>query len=68
MPSHSLTTLELRCLTMVASGRPVNGFRAQLGVTESEADIILYCAQRKLGAANRMHAVARGISRGLIAI
>lgn len=53
---------------MVAAGRPVTGVRAQLGVTDREVDVILYCAQRKLGAVNRMHAVARGISGGLIAI
>jgi hypothetical protein len=68
MLSHGLTMLELRCLTLVASGRVASGARANVGLTEREADILLFCAQRKLGAANRMHAVAMGISRGLIAI
>lgn len=68
MLSNSLTMLELRCLTMVAGGKPAAGIRSHVGMTDREVDIALFCAQRKLGAVNRMHAVAMGISRGLIAI
>ena len=68
MPSHSLTKLELRCLSLVATGKSAAGIRAYVGATEREVDILLFCAERKLGAVNRMHAVALGIFRGLIAI
>lgn len=60
--------LELRCLSLVASGRSVARIRTDVAATEREVDILLFCAQRKLGAVNRMHAVAMGICRGLIAI
>ena len=60
--------LEIRCLSLVANGKSVAGMRTDVAATEREVDILLFCAQRKLGAANRMHAVAMGISRGLIAI
>jgi LuxR family transcriptional activator of bioluminescence operon len=68
MLSHSLTNLEIRCLALVANGKPAARIRASVGVSEREVAILLFCAQRKLGAANRMHAVAKGISQGLIAI
>lgn len=68
MPFHTLTKLEVQCLSLVAGGKSASGIRGCVGASEREIDIILFCAQRKLGAKNRMHAVARGISIGLIAI
>lgn len=68
MLSHGLTLLELRCLSLVASGKSVARIRSHVRATDREVDILLFCAQRKLGAANRMHAVAMGISQGLIAM
>lgn len=54
-----LCNLERKCLTLAAGGAGPEQIAAQLGVTGKEAQTLLYCAQRKLGASNTMNAVAR---------
>jgi DNA-binding CsgD family transcriptional regulator len=66
--TYSLTRMELNCIALAA-----NGFRAQeiggrLGASEKEIEILLYCAERKLGARNRLHAIGIAVARGLIGI
>lgn len=63
-----LTRMELIGLTVVANGLPALEAASRLSVSEREIETILYCAQRKLGANNRTHAVAIAIRRGLIGI
>lgn len=63
-----LTRLELIGLTLVANGLQATEVAARLSVSERELETILFCAQRKLGANNRTHAVAIAILQGLIGI
>jgi ATP/maltotriose-dependent transcriptional regulator MalT len=61
----SLTRGELVSLALVA-----NGFRAEeiLSVSDKEMETLLFCVEQKLGAKNRLHAVAIAVSQGLIGI
>ena len=61
----SLTRRELVSLALAA-----NGFRPEeiLSVSEREMETLLFCAERKLRAKNRLHAVAIAVSLGLIGI
>jgi DNA-binding CsgD family transcriptional regulator len=63
-----LARLELIGLTLVANGMPSAEAATRLSVSEREIETLLFCAQRKLGANNRIHAVAVAIRLGLIGI
>ena len=63
-----LTRLELIGLTLVANGMQSIEAATRLSVSEREIETLLFCAQRKLGAKNRVHAVAIAIRQGLIGI
>ena len=63
-----LTRLELIGLTLVANGLRSVEAATRLGLSEREIETLLFCAQRKLGAKNRVHAVAIAIRHGLIGI
>jgi DNA-binding CsgD family transcriptional regulator len=65
-PHSQLTPLERRCLSLVAFGKSAVEIGRVVGATEREVDTLLFCTQRKLGAANRLQAVAKGMSLGLI--
>lgn len=56
---HVLCNLERKCLSLLAQGHTVEDIASLAGITPSETQVLLYCAQRKLGASNRMQAVAR---------
>jgi LuxR family transcriptional regulator, quorum-sensing system regulator SdiA len=63
-----LTRLELIGLTLVANGMQSAEAATRLSVSEREIETLLFCAQRKLGAKNRVHAIAIAIRQGLIGI
>jgi len=63
-----LTRLELIGLTLVANGMQSAEAATRLSVSEREIESLLFCAQRKLGAKNRVHAIAIAIRQGLIGI
>ena len=62
----SLTPREIECLKWAAEGKSEWEISAILHVSEHTADKHLANAHRKLGAANRAHAVALGIRWGFI--
>lgn len=55
---HKLCSLERKCLSLVATGHTAEEIGPLVGIAASEARVLLYCAQRKLGAENTMQAVA----------
>lgn len=63
-----LTRMELIGLTLVANGLQSAEAATRLCVSEREIEALLSCAQKKLGATNRVHAVAIAIRHGLIGI
>jgi DNA-binding CsgD family transcriptional regulator len=63
-----LNRLELIGLTLVANGVQSAEAAVRLAVSEREIETLLFCAQQKLGAKNRVHAVAIAIRQGLIGI
>ena len=68
MPDPGLTTMELQCLGLAANGVRAQEIAQRLRASEKEVDILLYCAERKLGARNRLNAVGIAVSMGLIGI
>ena len=64
----SLTRMELVGLTLAANGYRSEEIATRLGVSEKEIETLLFCAERKLGAKNRLHAIAIAVSQGLIGI
>ena len=56
---QALCGLERKCLSLTATGHNPEAIGSHAGITSGEARILLYCAQRKLGASNLMQAVAR---------
>ena len=60
--AENLCSLERKCLALAATGRNLDDIACDVGITAKEARILLYCAQRKLGASNRMQAIARYLS------
>lgn len=64
----SLTRMELVGLTLSANGYRAEEIAMRLGVSEKEIGTLLFCAERKLGANNRLHAIAIAVSQGLIGI
>lgn len=65
---YALTRMELIGLTLVAHGFPPAEIGIRLNASTREVETLLFCAERKLGANNRMHAVAKAVSEGLIGI
>ncbi|MBL0370481.1 helix-turn-helix transcriptional regulator [Rhizobium sp. KVB221] len=63
-----LSRLELDCLKLAANGHRTNQIGSELNASEKEVEILLYCAERKLGAKNRLHAIGIAVSQGLIGI
>ena len=62
-----LTARELEVLRLVAAGRSNRQIAAQLYVTVSTVKTHVHTASGKLGAANRVEAVARARELGLLA-
>jgi DNA-binding CsgD family transcriptional regulator len=61
-----LDELEIEALTLFASGKTADEMAVALGMSKSIALHYLRVAARKLGARNRVHAVAIAIQKGLI--
>ncbi|MCD2175840.1 LuxR C-terminal-related transcriptional regulator [Rhizobium sp. C4] len=54
---ETLTRSELRCLALTGAGHGVESIARKLALATQEVETLLFCAERKLGAQNRMHAV-----------
>ena len=63
---RQLSTNELEALSRFANGRTAEEFAVSLGVSKSMAQHYLRVATRKLGARNRVHAVAIATQMGLV--
>jgi DNA-binding NarL/FixJ family response regulator len=59
---------ELAALRAFANGRTADEIASELKVSQSMAHHYLRVAARKLGARNRVHAVAIAVDKGLIAV
>ncbi len=57
---------ELAALKLFANGKAADEIAVELGVSKSMAQHFLRVATRKLGARNRVHAVAIAVQSGLI--
>ena len=57
---------ELAALKLFANGKTADEMAAEIGVSKSMAQHYLRVAARKLGARNRVHAVAIAVRMGLI--
>ena len=64
----SLTRIELVGLTLAANGYHASEIATRLNVSEKEIETLLFCAERKLGAKNRLHAIAIAVGQRLIGI
>ena len=64
----SLTRMELVGLTLAANGYQSGEIATRLNVGEREIETLLFCAERKLGAKNRLHAITIAAGQGLIGI
>lgn len=63
-----LTRMELIGLTLAANGYRVQEIGMRLSASEKEIESLLFCAERKLGAKNRLNAIAIAVGQGLIGI
>lgn len=63
---ETLTRSELKCLALTASGHGVESIARKLAMATHEVETLLFCAERKLGAENRMHALCRAAAMNLI--
>ena len=63
---RTLEATELRALGLFGNGRSSDEIAAELGVSKSIAQHYIRVATRKLGARNRVHAVAIAVRLGLI--
>jgi DNA-binding NarL/FixJ family response regulator len=66
--AFDLTRLELIVLTLVANGLGAAEIASRLAVSEAEIETVLFEAERKLAASNRLHAITIAIQQGLIGI
>lgn len=64
--AQTLTRTELRCLSLTASGYDLDAISRKLSMATREIETLLYCAERKLQAENRLHAVCIALSLDLI--
>ena len=65
-PDPRLTDREAQCLTWVARGKSSWETGQICRISENTVNFHLKNAQRKLGAVNRCHALAKALRRGLI--
>lgn len=63
---RQLDPYELEALRLFAAGRSTDEMASELGVSKSMAQHYLRIASRKLGARNRVHAVALAVRMGLV--
>jgi DNA-binding CsgD family transcriptional regulator len=63
---RQLEPYELEALRLFASGRSADEMATELSVSKSMAHHYLRIAGRKLGARNRVHAVALAVRMGLV--
>lgn len=63
---ETLTRSELKCLALTASGHSVDSIARKLAMATHEVETLLFCAERKLSAQNRMHAVCLAASMKVI--
>lgn len=63
---RALDDKELEALTLFANGQSADEIAAALNVSQGMAHHYLRVAARKLGARNRVHAVAVAVRNGLI--
>ncbi|HZG31410.1 DNA-binding transcriptional regulator, CsgD family [Ensifer adhaerens] len=63
---ETLTRSELKCLALTAAGHGVESLARKLALTPQEVETLLFCAERKLSAQNRMHAVCLAASMEII--
>ena len=68
MVSSEITQTETACLALCANGYSSDKTAQKLNITPKEVEILLYCAQRKLGANNRLHAISLALTSGVIQI
>lgn len=61
-----LTSRERECLTWAAAGKSEWEISQILGISEHTSEKHLISAREKLGAVNRVHAVAEALRRGYI--
>lgn len=66
--AFDLTRLELIGLMLAANGLGVAEIASRLSASEAEIEQTLLGTERKLGAGNRLHAIAIAIQQGLIGI
>jgi DNA-binding CsgD family transcriptional regulator len=64
--SRPLDEFELKALKLFASGGTAEEMAIALGMSKSAAQYYLRVAARKLGARNRVHAVAIAVELGLV--
>ncbi|WCM28017.1 LuxR family transcriptional regulator [Sphingomonas sp. QA11] len=67
-PASILTDREVNCLRYAASGASLSQTAASLGIATRTVELYFARAVRKLGALNRIHAVALALSAGVIQI
>lgn len=63
-----LNGMEVACLKRAANGLRPAEISGELNATDTEIEIHLLNAERKLGARNRLHAIGIAVSQGLIGI
>ena len=64
--ADTLTRSEIRCLQLTAQGYDVPAVAAAMSLAKREIEMLLYCAERKLNANNRLHAVCLAINLKII--
>ncbi len=64
--AETLTRSELKCLSLTAAGHGVESIARKLALAMQEVETLLFCAERKLNAQNRMHAVCLAASMKVI--
>lgn len=64
--AETLTRSELKCLSLNAAGFSVEAIARKLSLAHQEVETLLFCAERKLNAHNRLHAVCLAASMRLI--
>jgi DNA-binding CsgD family transcriptional regulator len=61
----TLTRSEIACLALTAEGADLQAIAKKLQMSVREVEMLLYCAERKLQADNRLHAICIGIAMKL---
>lgn len=63
---YDLTEDEIECLYLAAEGREAVEIGVFLSLDRTHAEDLLFSAQAKLGAKNRLHAVSLALTRGIL--